>query len=290
MNKCAVYFIPVVLALLFTGCNHEDPQYLTYEEEILRFINDSPDGRELYSNQLYSKESFYMDDTLLVYYDIKSLSRAPVIVDIADKPKDIYIYKSIFDAYVEIKDVYSGNLCVIRGSDTTELSPVKSTITRFAYFLKLFDDSSPYKGWVFWGYGCRAVSPEGQFASTKGLTFSSEPTDTLNDVPGQVYYQEDKFPILSRGDSLTFTSDSLTRIFAETNMSKIQTFTTELNGDSHKTGWRIPSNTNRFINLIMFDSKIVLKLDTIYTAPGVFYIDTSLEKVNDFIIPYKINL
>ncbi len=290
MNKLFTYLLPAVTALLIAGCSHEDPEYLTYEEEILRFIIDSPDGRELYSNQLYSEESFYIDDTLLVYYDIESMSRLPITVDISDKPKDVYIYKSIYDAYSEIKDVYSGNLCAISGSDTTILSPMTSTITRFAYFLKLFDDSSPYKGWIFWGYGCRATAPKGLFNNTKGVSFSSEPTDTLVDVPGQVFYQEDKFPILNRGDSLAFTSDSLTRIFAESNIRKIQTFTTLLDGDKYKTGWRIPSNTNRFINLIMFDAKIEFDLDTVYTGPGEFYIDTSIQKENDFIIPYKINL
>nr|MBN2277893.1 hypothetical protein [candidate division Zixibacteria bacterium] len=279
----------VLMAVLFSlmvisiSCSPDDPDKTTYFDEMRSFIEESVDGRELYTINLYPEDSYYADDTLRVMVHIDSTIRY-YDCDIDTIPRDIGGFDQILNAVIEIHDFFYGRVDTIGNSDTAFYHYMESWVTRRAYFLKLYDDNYEYHGWRFWGYSCvtTAAAAVGEFKSSGGEAFSTLPPDTMYimyipHIKFWKYFNKNNVVIISPKDSIVFTTDQSLNVFPLVGGKVIGSFRTVLSGDKYTTGWRLPSSSEAFFNLFIVDGSWVLDNDS-----------TLVKKV-DQAIPFKIN-
>jgi len=290
-----IRLLMVLFALAVSGCE-KNPEitHTTYQEEMISFIADSQEGRELFSQNLYpdSGESFTQSYYKL-FYDFDSVKRT-YKVDIAEAPHDIYSHNSIYDAVVNVNDYFYGKMSKIVGIDTTIYHPVEINLNRFAYFLKLYTDNYAYHGWRFWGYSVDNLTLlyYGTFTSRSGKSFSAyqsgdlpDSNSTLGSKLGFYYITKNSITKLPPGDSLTYRTSLSYRTFAETGDGKRRLI--EMNGD--EGGWRMPSSSDKFYRLITLEGPFEFRIDTTGTGPSQV-IDTVMIRNSDVIIPFKVDI
>jgi len=284
----------IALITIVSGCSGErDVFYTTYAEEMISFIEDSPTGRQIFSTDIYSDEPFTFDDSMVIFLNVDSHSRN-YGVNIAGGPRDIESFLEIYDAIVDIADVYSGHAWRIIDDDTLVLGSWNSIVNRTAYFLKIYRDNYQYHGWRFWGYATHPDPPIriGSLASRSGTTFIPNYTGPRpNRHLEGVYIQKNDIPLFIRGDSLTYNAgpfDSVYNyIFAPTGRSLRDVLPVEKIGNDKKAGWRTPSSTDIYYNLITFNGFMKFYLDTVLVDSVVSRVDTVLLKSGDIVIPYR---
>ena len=151
-------FIVIFFAGLFS-CSDVPVDRVDYMREMRNFINNSLDGKELYSTDLYPEDApFAMDESGdLYFYRVISVDRSISAdsIDLYEPVKDIYPFYDIRDAVIVINDDFIGEIYRIHANDTTLAYKFESSLQRFAYFLKRFGDTYQYHGWRFWAAGCR---------------------------------------------------------------------------------------------------------------------------------------
>jgi hypothetical protein len=143
-----VIFTTSVILQWVSGCSKRTfTTDSTYAEEMQRFIVDSEDGRELFNPNIFSGRSFYphYDSLHLYFYTIDS-SRRSIGISVGNKPVDIFPFESIYDALGTVRDTYYGHLNRVVGNDTVPAYKVTNSLTRYAYFLKLYNDYYEYRG------------------------------------------------------------------------------------------------------------------------------------------------
>lgn len=284
--------IPLPALLMSVTCSTPEPTHTTYEDEIRRFVLESEDGVELYATQIYPEDPFYLDDTLQVLYMFGSSERV-ITVNISSSPRDIYGFNSVYDAVATISDNLSGGLYKIIPGDTVLLYDAEVRLRRYTYFLKLYADDYEYHGWRFWGYSSDGASDTlfGAFTSASGKTFTALPSDSLPDSHlGSYFILKNDIPILPKGDSLTYSSQTQDRIFTETGDGIVKGLNTALNGTIYTVGWRIPSAGSRFFHLITLAGPWTLDIDTLFSDTVVIRVDTTILKLDDLVLPYKLGI
>jgi hypothetical protein len=292
MFHCGKIYPAVVLAmaLLIIACSKPTPTKTTYYDDLIGFIQDSQDGRELFSNDIYPAGQFQLNDLMMAQFSFDSASRS-YYPDINKDMIDIYGFRSINTAGVRINDNFYGDIHLITGSDTA-VYPLTIRLVRHAFFLKLYDDAHVYHGWRFWVYGSDCALDESEIGIFTGVSQNefgfSQAEAPIFRTP---YSIEKKGMVrLPLHDSLTYVSQTPDRIFAENNEGVISAFNTFADGSDFKTGWRIPRSTAEFFHLIVIEAPWELVLDTIYADTTIIAIDTSIEKTGDLIIPYKADI
>jgi len=283
------------------SCGEMEVDTIDYAREMRNYINNSLDGRELYSTDIYPEEiSFAIDESGDLYlYRVDNVVRVISIdsLDLYEPEKYIYPFNYIRDAVAVVDDEFTGYLRRIRGEDTTLAYKFESSLQRFAYFFKMYDDNYQYHGWRFWAYSCLNYSIDGCFKSyDSSLTFcaiATAPSSLPNYRLGRYYVQEDDIPKLPLGDSISFWSDYPERLFVRNNSEDLMGINTNLIDGKYRTGWRIPQATNVFYNIITFDSNesgYYFKVDTVSVAGESLVVESTFVKRGDYIIPYKVDI
>ncbi len=288
-----------IVAGLFS-CGDVPVDSVNYLREIKNFINNSLDGKELYSTNLYPENApFAMDESGdLYFYRVENKSRSITVdsLDLYEPLKVIYPFDLTRDAVAAIDDDFSGKIYRIRGNDTTMAYKFENSLQRFAYFIKIYGDTYQYHGWRFWAYSGLNYSIDGAFASDSGATFDAKPVNASslpNSRLGRYYILEDDMAKLPLGDSLTFSSNYSERLFYRDRSDSIKTFNTILDNGKHKTGLRIPQSTDVFYQLITFDSNesgYHFKVDTVSAAGETLVVESTLVKRSDYVIPFKVDI
>jgi len=285
-------FLTVTLAMLFISCSPDDPVITTYPEEMVHFIEDSEDGQELFTINVYPDDAYYANDTLMILLKIDSVSR-DYEFDIDSSLRDIEGFDDVMNAVTSILDIFRGNIYVVSGADTTFYHPFISYLSRRAHFLKLYDDNYEYHGWRFWGYSVvqPSGSPQGDFISAGDTEFSTKPTDTLGYWPYWRYYNKNNIAYLAKGDSVTFESSQQLNVFVRSGRDNISAIRCQPFGGIYKTGWRAPASGSIFYNLATVEGIWDLDIDTtIIPGEGITGIDTTIVKMRDLAIPFKIDI
>lgn len=292
-------FILVIFAGLFS-CGEIPVDRVDYLREMSNFINNSLDGKELYSTDIYPEEApFPLDESDdLYFYRVENVSRSITVdsLDLYEPPRNIYPFDYIRDAVAVIDDDFTGDIFRIRDNDTILAYKFESSLQRFAYFMKMYDDNLEYHGWRFWGYSCLGYSIDGHFASDSGQVFTATPVN-VSSLPnyrlGRYYVVEDFIAKLPLGDSITFSSNYQERLFCRDQSETIKAFNTVLDNGTYKTGWQIPLATDVFYQLISFDSDesgFYFKVDTLSAEGEALVVESTLVKRGDYVIPFKIDI
>ncbi len=298
-----ILLIIFIIAGLFS-CGDVPVDSVNYLREIKNYLNNSLDGQELFSTDLYPEDApFAMDESGdLYFYRVENLSRSITVdsLDLYEPLKVIYPFDLTRDAVAVIDDDFSGKIYRIRDNgttlDTTLAYKFENSLQRFAYFIKIYGDTYQYHGWRFWAYSGLNYSIDGAFANDSGTTFYATPVNASS-LPnyrlGRYYILEDEIAKLPLGDSITFSSIYPERLFYRDRSDTIKAFNTILDDGTHKTGWQIPLATDIFYQLITFDSNesgYHFKVDTVSAAGEALVVESTLVKRGDYVIPFKVDI
>ncbi|MEP0827607.1 MAG: hypothetical protein HRF51_03720 [bacterium] len=289
-----LYFIlsgSVLAAGLLIGASCDKKTFSTdstYAEEIESFITDSDNGKELFSQEIYARGPFSIDDTDVKYLLTIDSVKRKIKVLIGSAPKDVPPYDGVYDASARVDDDYFGRLTRIVGTGL-ELSYIfKSHIVRHGYFLKLYGDAYEYRGWRFWGFnGANAAR---RIEASSGNTFvvgalirfdvNASPTQLLNLAN---YLPVDNIPNYPFNDSLTLISSSRDVVSVRNAQDSLIAIECQMQGGSYRAGWKLAGATNRYYHLLTFQTPGNLMVDSTLSPP-----ETTLVKTMDFLIPISV--
>lgn len=297
VSFCKLKIIIVLALLIATGlsCGDKEVYGINYQAQLVQFIEQDPDGIELYSQDIYpdSSETFALDDSEDRYFFmIDNVSRT-YGYNIGTRPDTILGFYDVVDATVAINDIYTGDVYRIRDNDTSRAYGLESHVQRFAYFLKLYDNSYLYAGWRFRAYSCLNYSLNGYFLTSDNDTIRAFQTSQITEVPNRNLggYIVDKNDIVSvpPGDSITYLSTRQERLYGETSDSDYKIYDNNItSGNKLTTGWKVPSSSDRFYHLITIDGDFADYSFLVPTKAGKATADSILYKSHDIIVPYAI--
>ena len=280
--------------LLVLGCADErEIVSPTYQDQILGFINDTEDGRQLFSNDLFPNVPFARDDGADRYYYVTDSVNRSIQVTIGTVAKDIPPYQDIYDALANVVDLYYGRVMRISGSDTAMAYKFRTSVQRYGYFLKLFDDSFPSMGWRFRGFyspgneinaNRRIISSNGQFSIEADGQFNGPPSPLGAHTENYILY--DTIPIFTLGDSLTFFSLLEDRFSVRTSPTAVKTLYTSLNNMTYRAGWRTSGGGEPFNRLILVEGEERFWVDTV--DYGIPIVESTLIRQDDYVVFYKV--
>lgn len=147
----------IILSVPFLpGCDDKDVPYVDDREEIIRYIYESPDARELFgTTDLITEDPYRLHwDTGAVYrQEVDSTQRTvTVLLGSKDRPLKVGTLPAFFQsAEVVVDDILYLTRSRVADGDTTEAGAVLG-ITRHGHFLKMGDDERSFLGWKLWGY------------------------------------------------------------------------------------------------------------------------------------------
>lgn len=278
-NKIIIAGLIIFAVAFFAyGCSKPDgPVVKTYNEEMLSFIADSQNGRELFPVNVYPTTLFRLNN-LDVQYQFDSIVRVYSDAFITG-PKNVYGFNSTYDAVIEIQDRYFGKINKIIGAQSSLYYPLEIRLNRYAYFVKIYNDSYEYRGWRFWGYSVdnETIVNYGSFSgSNKTISaFFEEFRPTIG--LGYYFILRNNIESIPKGSNLNYDKFGDFVVFAETSDGIRRTVTSQ---------WQTPSTTSIFYRQITVVGQFDYLLDTIATNP--FVVDTALLQKSDVIIPYKV--
>jgi len=279
-NVINIFLMPLLLLILcFAACDEEEVYSLSNQDEILRYITDDVDGQDLFRNSnLFLTDIYTMvADEGYEYQDLVDSSKRNFYLDISSKYelRDYGAYLAQ-DAEVEINDVFYIRTIRSQG-DSSDVITRRLNLKRYAYFIKLGNNSQAYSGWKLMGFnyggaypqvpsglkkdGGSAVYPDG------GLTYdyfeyllydtsynSSGGIDSIRIIPGKSnfeYIELTEIPDLTDDNILTMESADFLLISAETS-SGFKLHTSVWDGDENYIDTLyLPRPNLRLWNLIL---------------------------------------
>ena len=173
--KFALLITLAGLILALGGCNEIDIPILVDTEELSRYINESSDAQALFRTDGLITDNPYTAalDPGAVYTDqVDSVLRSISAVITVDELQAGFInawklqgvdtfanfiqdfgspYGQTKDAEAVVEDLFFVQTRRVIDNDTTTLHSIRKLI-RYAYFLKVGDDSQSYAGWLLYGY------------------------------------------------------------------------------------------------------------------------------------------
>lgn len=155
MTRCrtaAVVAAALSLALL-GGCGDEDVYTVSQVDEIVRYINDSEIGRELFrtgSMELITDDPYVLSWSDTVYADRVDSSKRTVDVSISD-PVD-FGFGVFYTAEVTVIDRLYGTTTRSFNSQVVSTGAFVREFERFALMVKLGDNGQAFSGWLLEGY------------------------------------------------------------------------------------------------------------------------------------------
>lgn len=165
MSKRMSFLNPALAALLLAvvglgGCDEPEVLPVDDESELRRYLYESEDGLDLFrATDLFVEQPFVDPfntlDTLIQVVD--STWRDIETLRIVDYARGNYRYVELLpfparDAELIVYDFYRIITKRIAGADTTAVDTTQRALTRYAYFVKMGDDSQRFKGWKLYGY------------------------------------------------------------------------------------------------------------------------------------------
>ena len=273
-----------VAIILGVGCTDEREVVTpTYQEQIYDFITQTEDGRQLFTQDLLANVPFARDESGELYYYVTDSVIRSMQITIGSTPKDIDPYDDVYDALADVYDVFYGRMMRISGTDTTMAYQFRTGVSRYGYFLKLYDDAFSMMGWRFRGFYSEGNSRN----ANRVITSSNGQTEIVadgqfDDPPSPYgahttnYIMYDTIPIFTMGDSLTSSGSQADRFSVRTSPTTVKGLSTTLNNMTYKP----------FHRLVLVEGQERFHVDTVdYDIPIV---DSLLIRLTDYVVFYKI--
>ncbi|MBN2226774.1 MAG: hypothetical protein JW763_05370 [candidate division Zixibacteria bacterium] len=286
--------IGILGLLMVAGCTDEREIVTpTYQQQIYDFITRTEDGKQLFSQDLLATVPFARDESGDRYYYVTDSVVRSMQITIGTTPKDIAPYDDIYDALADVFDVFHGRLMRISGNDTTLAFKFRTWVSRYGYFLKLFDDAFPMMGWRFRGFYSEGnernaerviTSSNGQIAITADGQFDDPPSPFGPHTTNYVMY--DTIPVFSMGDSLTFSGAQADRFSVRTSPTTVKCLSTSLNNLAFEAGWRTSGTGEPFNRLVLVEGEEKFQVNTIDADPPI--VESTLVRYTDYVVFYKI--
>ncbi len=173
MNKLVKYIIVLggtLIAILAAGCSEKDVPFVIDADEITAYITNSHEAIELFSVAGFYPEQPYevahldatFQDRLLehkrtMYVETIPLKTLDYGSTDSSKTPDSILYADygslgkLREAWVVINDEFTIETIRSYAADTL-VDTTDRTLQRYAFFIKLGNDSKDYVGWLLWGY------------------------------------------------------------------------------------------------------------------------------------------
>jgi len=154
---------------LLAGCGEKDVPYIIDTDEITRYINEVGEARELFrTSGLINPGPYTVPFDSAEFYDSVVTRRRSMEIhlvplkilgpsgdSIPNDPDRIYADHGylgrVRESVVRVEDRFTIQTSRVY-RDTTLRDTTIFSLNRYAFFLKLGDDTRPYVGWVLWGF------------------------------------------------------------------------------------------------------------------------------------------
>jgi hypothetical protein len=177
MVLLAVTSTTVVGLGMLAGCGEKDVPYIIDSEEITRYIREVGIAKELFrTSGLINSTPYTLPSDNATYYDSLVSVRRTIEVhlvplkilgpngdSVPNDPDRIYADHGylgrVRESVVRVEDRFTIHITRVY-TDTTLHDTTLLLLNRYAFFMKLGNDTRPYVGWVLWGFnGIGSTSP-----------------------------------------------------------------------------------------------------------------------------------
>jgi len=235
------FLLPALSLLAFAGCSEREVVFVVDADEIMSYIESSPEAKELFrTDGLVPSTPYDVPHQAAVYLDrVLSLERTISVEMIPlwridpNNPKDsvrrddselIADYGTLGkfrEAWAVVNDDFLIETTRIFVADTV-VDTTSRRLTRYGFFLKLGDDSRPFVGWTLWGFRGKttALGPlqttvtalqGGDTASFTGdgdvVFYSDQPRSRSGFVPNRWFIKLADIPRVDNGTPMGLITD-----------------------------------------------------------------------------------
>lgn len=160
MSLRIAYVLGTILLLVgaLAGCKEKDVPFVVDEDELIRYIEETTEGRQLFRTDCFVvSEDYGFPFDNGVYLDSLVKHERTYDIRMTGPDESEWVnYGALGDlreAHVFVQDRFT--IQTMRDYDDLGIHIVDTTVReveRLAFFLKLGDDSEEYVGWVLWGF------------------------------------------------------------------------------------------------------------------------------------------
>ncbi|MEW5795372.1 MAG: hypothetical protein AB1772_03330 [Candidatus Zixiibacteriota bacterium] len=239
MNRTSIIMLiiagAVILAAVTTqlGCSEKEVPFIIDEDEIARYLSEVSIARELFrTTGLINSTPYTLPFDSAVITDVvlsrkRSLDISLVPLKIAQPggdsvpnyPDTIYVDHGYLgrlrESLVEVNDRFTIEVTKAYSTDTV-VDTVQLDLTRYAFFLKLGDDTRPYVGWILWGFSGIGSTPTPLSVVVKGSDgadfrgdlglYADEPLSSIRYIPKVPYIRLTAMDTVDQGSRLLITT------------------------------------------------------------------------------------
>lgn len=304
------FLLALVLTALvgLSGCSEKETTVIVDADEIIRYIGETEDTRELFrtsglinpDNYSVPFDSGMFRDSLLRHARLIQVFLVPLKVvnmsgdSVPNDPDRIYAEYGgyigrVRECLAKVEDKFTIQTSRTY-ADTTLFDTAVLTLERYAFFLKLGDDNKPYVGWTLWGYnGVGTVAPPlgvtiksssgAEFRGDLGL-YRDKPKSRLTAIPNISYLFISDMDTITSGSRVLVTATKASPVQPShqllSGLAVDGTFTRSMrrydNIDFIDSLWyQTPATSSRRFELML--------LQTLY--------DTAFPARSGFVVPFK---
>ncbi len=227
--------VAVALGAGFFGCEEKDVPYVIDEDELIAFVLETAEGKDLFrTDGLINPDAYTVPFEDAVYRDsVLSVKRSfevslvPLRIPDPDPGArsgdsitnekawvDYGYLGELREALVQVVDEFTVQTAR-EFEDTTRYDTTTRQLTRYGFFLKLGDDARPYVGWSLWGFnglGTSAPPVEVRVERYDGSNFPGD-MSLYRNVPLSQWSTFPRVPYVKLTDIDTVVVASRVRIY-----------------------------------------------------------------------------
>jgi hypothetical protein len=271
----------LLAGVAFESCRKPDEEFLTYEAILINFMENNIDARELFDDRIYPADSLLILEEDGIHRSLLVESRAHQGYSADFRSDQLPPVNTFFGltywAEVSTSSTYQGGFNQTPALDGGPLDTSWNyTLARGALFYKLDGDAAALKGWEFVGLdvgkALSTVEPDIMIwrnpgtLDAKRLSNHGQPSELLTIELGKFsrYTYRSEIPVVSSGDSIDITSETVQTVSAHTSTGFRELERTKLPGGPYHYGFRTPQATpgGRFYHFISFQEGPSVTIDS----------------------------
>jgi len=134
------------------GCNPKDILFVSDDDELTRYMNETEEGRELFrTDDLIPSSPYETPVDNAIWSDSVLAHERVMSVNPSNQEADYGSLGLLREGVVLVNDQFTVETTRLF-PDSTVVDTTVRTVSREAFFLKLGNDDRPFSGWIMWGY------------------------------------------------------------------------------------------------------------------------------------------